>query len=75
MVLVRLPEIDDPPPVVHGRDAEDILMDKVEIQDRIKRIIRNELEDCERAIRNQDNDRARRDLDDAVSKLKRLTRV
>lgn len=47
-------------------------MDKSEIADTIRRIIRNELDDCERAIKNSDNHRALRELDDAVTKLKRM---
>lgn len=35
------------------------------------RIIRNELDDCERAIRSGDTSRATRELDDATTKLKR----
>lgn len=38
----------------------------------LNRVIRNELDDCERAIKNEDLDRARRELDDAVRKIKRL---
>lgn len=36
------------------------------------RLRRNEIDDCERAIRNEDIDRARRELDDADTKLKRI---
>jgi hypothetical protein len=39
----------------------------------IQRIIRNELDDCERAIRNEDPHRALNELDDAVRKLERIT--
>jgi hypothetical protein len=49
-------------------------MDKSELQDQIRRILRNELDDCERALRNEDYDRAKRELDDAITKLKRLSR-
>lgn len=38
----------------------------------IRRIIRNELDDCERAIKNMDEKRALDALDDAVRKLKRI---
>jgi len=43
-----------------------------EMADAIRRIIRRELDDCERAIKNGDEDRALRELDDAIRKLKRL---
>lgn len=42
------------------------------IADEVKRLIRNELDDCDRAIRGGDTVRARRELDDAITKLKRL---
>jgi hypothetical protein len=38
----------------------------------IRRVIRNELDDCERAIKNKDDSRALNELDDAIRKLKRL---
>ena len=38
----------------------------------IERVVRNELDDCERAIKNGDSHRALSELDDAVRKLKRL---
>ncbi|GGD42554.1 hypothetical protein [Aureimonas glaciei] len=38
----------------------------------IQRIIRNELDDCERAIKNDDPQKALSELDDAVRKLKRV---
>jgi hypothetical protein len=38
----------------------------------IRRVIRNELDDCERAIKNNDEKRALDELDDAVRKLKRI---
>jgi hypothetical protein len=42
----------------------------------IKRVIRNELDDCERAIKAKDESRALSELDDAVRKLKRIaTRI
>lgn len=44
-----------------------------EVASLIDRIVRNELDDVDRYIRNGDLDRARRDLDDAVTKLKRLS--
>ena len=45
-----------------------------EISHEIKRIIRGELDDCERALNAEDINRAKRELDDAVTKLKRLAR-
>ncbi|MBY3306168.1 hypothetical protein HFO04_25860 [Rhizobium laguerreae] len=47
-------------------------MDADVIKETLRRVLRNELDDCERAIRNEDLDKARRELDDAISKLKRL---
>ena len=47
-------------------------MDKEEIAKQIRRIIRDELDYCERALKAEDTARALRDLDDAVTKLKRL---
>ena len=38
----------------------------------IRRVIRNELDDAERALKNDDPDKAARELDDAVTKLKRI---
>ncbi|WP_316227721.1 hypothetical protein [Bradyrhizobium sp. SZCCHNR3015] len=38
----------------------------------IRRVLRNELDDCERAIKNEDLHRARNELDDAMRKLKRI---
>jgi hypothetical protein len=38
----------------------------------IRRVIRNELDDCERAIKNEDEKRALDELDDAIRKLKRI---
>lgn len=38
----------------------------------IRRVIRNELDDCERAIKNKDERRALDELDDGVRKLKRI---
>ena len=43
-----------------------------EIAYTIKRIIRGELDDCERALKSGDTDKALRELDDAVTKLRRL---
>jgi hypothetical protein len=43
-----------------------------EIADEIRRIVRNQLSECERAIKHENQSRARRELDDAVRKLKRL---
>ena len=38
----------------------------------LNRLRRNEIDDCERAMRSEDMDRARRELDDADTKLKRI---
>ena len=40
--------------------------------DEIDRIIRGELDDCERAIKRDDKRVALREIDDAMTKLKRL---
>ena len=42
------------------------------VHGKLEDIIRGELDDCERAIRNGDMDRARHELDDAISKLNDL---
>jgi hypothetical protein len=42
------------------------------VKTELQRVLRNELDDCERALRNDDVDRARRELDDAITKIKRL---
>ena len=47
-------------------------MDASEAAEAIRRIIRRELDDCERAIDNGDLDIAKSELDDAVRKLKRI---
>jgi hypothetical protein len=47
-------------------------MDPQAIANDIERIIRNELDDCERALKREDPHRALRELDDAVTKLRRL---
>jgi hypothetical protein len=49
-------------------------LDKVDILDTLDRIIRRELAECERAIRDQDPVRALNDLADAVRALKSLRR-
>ena len=49
-------------------------MTNEEIASAINRILRNELDDCERALSSEDIDRAKRELDDAITKLKRLAR-
>lgn len=38
----------------------------------IRRLLRNELDDCDRAIRSENLSRARGELDDAMRKLKRI---
>jgi hypothetical protein len=47
-------------------------MEAGETVDAIRRIIRNELDDCERAINANDLNKAKSELDDAVRKLKRI---
>jgi hypothetical protein len=47
-------------------------MDGSEAAYEIRRIIRNELDDCERAINGKEYDKAKSELDDAVRKLKRI---
>jgi hypothetical protein len=47
-------------------------MEANEIAYAIRRIIRNELDDCERAINANDPNKAKSELDDAVRKLKRI---
>ena len=49
-------------------------MEADEIADLIARVIRNELDDCERAIKNNDSRRALSELDDGITKLKRAVR-
>lgn len=47
-------------------------MEKSVAADLIRRLLRNELDDCERAIKHDDKRRALSELDDAMTKLKRL---
>jgi hypothetical protein len=47
-------------------------MDGSEAADLIRRVVRNELDDCERAINAKQYDKAKSELDDAVRKLKRI---
>jgi hypothetical protein len=47
-------------------------MDASEAADSIRRVIRNELDDCDRAINAKEYDKAKSELDDAVRKLKRI---
>jgi len=47
-------------------------MDPKQVAHEIRRVIRVELDDCERAIRAGEYDRAINELDDAITKLKRL---
>lgn len=49
-------------------------MTNEEIKTALERILRNELDDCEGAIRNGDLQRAGSDLDDAMTKIKRIIR-
>jgi hypothetical protein len=47
-------------------------MDAKQLANEIRRVIKNELDDADRHLRNGDPDRARRELDDGMTKLKRL---
>ncbi len=47
-------------------------MEASEVAYAIRRIIRNELDDCERAIDANNLSKAKSELDDAVRKLKRI---
>ncbi|MBX5179922.1 hypothetical protein HJB77_27260 [Rhizobium lentis] len=47
-------------------------MDKAEIKETLRQVLRRELGDCESALRDKDVDRALSELDDATRKLKRL---
>ncbi|MGO7541857.1 hypothetical protein ACC680_25095 [Rhizobium ruizarguesonis] len=47
-------------------------MDKGEIKETLRQVLRRELDDCESALRDKDVDRAASELDDAIRKLKRL---
>jgi predicted translin family RNA/ssDNA-binding protein len=58
--------------MLRGKVMRALTMKTEEVRETLRRILRNELDDCERAIRNEDMDRAQRELDDAITKLKRL---
>lgn len=47
-------------------------MDADEMKDAIRRILRYELDDCERAIKKEDLKKAKRELENAITKLKRI---
>jgi len=47
-------------------------MTNSEIAYEIKRILRGELDDCERALNSANINRAKSELEDAITKLKRL---
>ena len=47
-------------------------MDKGYIAETIRKLLRNELGDCEGALENKDIDRAKSELDAAIRKLKHL---
>jgi hypothetical protein len=47
-------------------------MSGASIAEEIRRVIRQELDDCERALKNNDIRTALSELDDAVRKLRRL---
>ncbi|KKN94448.1 hypothetical protein LCGC14_0187950 [marine sediment metagenome] len=47
-------------------------MEKEEASEAIRRVLRNELDDCERSIKSENLSKAKRDLEDAITKLKRI---
>jgi hypothetical protein len=47
-------------------------MDAAFVRATLRRIIRNELGDCDKALNDNDVDKAKRKLDEAITKLKRL---
>jgi len=47
-------------------------MDAAYIRSELQRVLRNELDDCERALNRDDIDAAKRELDDAIRKIKRI---
>ena len=56
----------------NARHTGGMIVTPAEYADQIRRVIRNELDDAERAIKNDNPGKARRELDDAVTKLKRI---
>jgi len=50
-------------------------VEKEEIVSAIRRIVRGDLADCDRALRNRNVDRARRELSDATTKFDRLMKA
>ena len=47
-------------------------MDVSHVLRELESLLRNEVDDCERAIRNEDLDRARREIGDVEDKMKRI---
>lgn len=47
-------------------------MDNDEVKETLRRVLLNQLEACKRALSNDDVDRAKREIDGAITKLKRL---
>jgi hypothetical protein len=47
-------------------------MSNEDIKEAVRRVIRGELDDCERAIKNKEYPKALSELDDAITKLKRI---
>ncbi len=47
-------------------------MDAAAVAYEIRRVVRGQLDDCERAIKSENYSRALNELDDAVRKLKRI---
>lgn len=52
--------------------GEERNMDAASAADEIRRVLRNELDDAERAIKAKDDRKALNELDDAMRKLKRI---
>lgn len=48
------------------------IMSRSDIADAIRRVIRNELDDAERACKSGDTTRTLSEIDDAITKLKRI---
>jgi hypothetical protein len=48
------------------------IMDAKHGAEEIRRVIRRELDDCERALNSDDIPKAKSELDDAIRKLKRI---
>jgi thioredoxin-like negative regulator of GroEL len=62
------------PPSINSFVRYEQKMTNSDIADKIRRVLRSELDDCERALKNGDVQKAQSELEDAISKLKRLLR-